>query len=247
MSTEQQQALVPTEQQAPAKPQLPTAIIPEFGMNILQIGATLAKSGMFGKALTPEQAVAKMMIGQQLGLAPIVAIQNIDVFDGNIFMRANLRAAKINGTPGYEYRIMKHDDNECAIEFIRNGEPLGISTFTMADAKKAGLVKQGGAYEKSPRNMLFARALSNGQRWYMPEVMGGQVIYDETEREEIVVHAEPVANTAPLRQRIAQRVQAIDAEVVPEPTPVPTWEAGDPPSVDDPFGDDEAEPELPLK
>ena len=48
---------------------------------------------------------------------------------------------------------------------------IGISTFTMKDAANAGL--SGDNWRKFSRNMLFARCISNGAKWYCPDLSGG--------------------------------------------------------------------------
>jgi hypothetical protein len=55
------------------------------------------------------------------------------------------------------------------------------SEFTIEDAKKAGLLTSGnrGSWEKYPRNMLFARALSNGAKWHCADIFGGPVYVPE--------------------------------------------------------------------
>ena len=41
----------------------------------------------------------------------------------------------------------------------------------------ANLVKDKSGWVKYPRNMLFARAMSNGVRWFAPEATGGLPVY----------------------------------------------------------------------
>jgi hypothetical protein len=60
-------------------------------------------------------------------------------------------------------------------------ETLGVSTFTLEDARSAELVKTGSAWAKHPRNMLFARAMSNGVKWHMPDLLGGMPVYTEAD------------------------------------------------------------------
>jgi len=72
-------------------------------------------------------------------------------------------------------------DKNCAIEFMEymggKWNTSGVSSFTIEDAKKAGTKN----LDKFPRNMLFARAMSNGVRWYCPDVMSGSVAYTPEE------------------------------------------------------------------
>ena len=50
----------------------------------------------------------------------------------------------------------------------------------MDDAKAAGLTSKDN-WKKYPRNMLFARAISNGQKWYAPDVYNGVTVYTPDE------------------------------------------------------------------
>lgn len=63
-----------------------------------------------------------------------------------------------------------------------SARPL-ISTYTVEDARNAGLIKSDprAAWNTSRRNMLLARAMSNGAKWYVPEVMAGLPLYVEGE------------------------------------------------------------------
>jgi hypothetical protein len=54
-------------------------------------------------------------------------------------------------------------------------ESLGISTFSIDDAKKAGTKN----IDRFPKNMLFARALSNGVKFYTPDVFSQSVYVPE--------------------------------------------------------------------
>lgn len=81
------------------------------------------------------------------------------------------------------------------IDFTVNGERRGISRFTIDDARTARLIKDDprAAWNTSPRNMLLARSMSNGVKWYVPEVLGGLPVYVEGELD----HADRPSLTAP--------------------------------------------------
>lgn len=67
------------------------------------------------------------------------------------------------------------------VEFLVDGERRGVSRFTLDDARSANLIKSKGAWETSPRNMLLARAMSNGAKWFVPEVFAGMPVYTDGE------------------------------------------------------------------
>lgn len=68
-------------------------------------------------------------------------------------------------------------DSNCRLEFFQGGKSLGVTEFSAKDAAKAGTKNM----DKFPRNMLFARAMSNGVRWFCPDVMNGSAVYTPEE------------------------------------------------------------------
>jgi hypothetical protein len=89
-----------------------------------------------------------------------------------------LLAALIRRSELYDYEILELTNRNCTIRFSRNGKALNPdSTFTLDDAQAAGILKPRSGWEKYPRNMLFARAISNGFRWHCPELGGGTPLY----------------------------------------------------------------------
>jgi len=114
-----------------------------------------------------------------------------------ITIGAGLMAGCVKGSGKYDYLVKKHDATACSIDFIQAGKVIGNSTFTIDDAKKAGTQN----LDKFPRNMLFARAMSNGVKWfcpdvftmpvYTPEEMGDTSITEDIDHTEVAVSAPP--------------------------------------------------------
>jgi hypothetical protein len=88
-----------------------------------------------------------------------------------------MMASAVKASGKYNYRVIRLDDKVCEIAFFENGKESGRSIFTLEDAKKAGTKN----LDKFPRNMLFARAMSNGVKWYTPDVMNGNAVYTPEE------------------------------------------------------------------
>lgn len=161
------------------------------------IAETFAKSGYFADARDMAQAVVKIMAGRELGLGPVAAMVGVYIVKGKPAMSANLLAGVLKKSGKYDYRVVKLTDAECEIAFYQGKEEIGRSLFTLADAKKAGTQNM----EKFARNMLFARAFTNGCRWYCPDVFAGG-LYTPEELGETVdgesgeINARPVAPIA---------------------------------------------------
>lgn len=143
--------------------------------DIMRVGATIAKSGYFEDAKQEAQAVVKVLAGQELGVPPIQAMTGIYIVKGRIALGANIMAMLIKRSGKYTYKVVKLTDEECEIVFYEGNQEIGKSSFTRKDAERAGTQNM----QKFPRNMLFARAMSNGAKWYTPDVFGGPVYVPE--------------------------------------------------------------------
>lgn len=174
----------------------------------ITLGNVLAASGFFSDSKQGAQAAVKVMAGQELGFGPIASMTGIYIVKGRVTLSANLMGAAIKRHPNYTFRVTEHTATNCVIEFIENGEVIGTSAFSMDDAKAAGL-SGSETYRKFPKNMLYARALSNGAKWYCPDVFGGGPIYTPDELgEEIdgetgeVLNPQAPPTTAPAREEL---------------------------------------------
>lgn len=136
-----------------------------------QMGKVFAESGMFVDAKSAAQAIVKIQAGQEMGIPPFAAMGGIHIIQGKPAVGAGLMAATVKGNGKYDYKVVKLDDVICSIDFYKGKELLGNSTFTIEDAKKA----QTKNLDKYPKNMLFARAMSNGVKWFTPDVFNGPV------------------------------------------------------------------------
>jgi hypothetical protein len=146
---------------------------------IQQLGALLSKSGYFADAREAAQAAVKVMAGEELGLAPIASMMQINIIKGKVALSANLMAAQVR-RHGYNYRSKRLDNAGCVLDFLgRDGKVIGESSFTEEDAARAEIKSD--MYKKYPRNMYFSRAMSNGVKWFCPEVTSGLPIYTPEE------------------------------------------------------------------
>jgi hypothetical protein len=152
------------------------------------IGEILAKSGFFADSRQAAQAISKVLAGCELGLKPFASMTGIYLVKGRLTLSALAMATLIQnfyfpgtGVCRFKFRVDTHSREECAIVFSERDSPsapwekVGIATFDLEDAKLAGL--GGDNWRKYPRNMLYARAMSNGCKWYCPAVFAGHGPY----------------------------------------------------------------------
>ena len=138
-------------------------------MPLEQLGTILAKSGFFLDAQDAGKAIVKVLAGRELGIPAIASMCGIYIVKGRVSLSANIMAALVKRSGKYNYRVIEHTALVCEIAFFEGAEKVGTSRFGADDARKAGTQNM----EKYSRNMLFARAMSNGVKWYCPDVTGG--------------------------------------------------------------------------
>ena len=193
-----------------------------------QLGQIFVKSGFFADTRDAAQAIVKVMAGQELGFAPIASMTGVYIVKGKVSLSANLMAAAIKRSGKYNFRVRKLDAKECELAFFERAgdkwEEVGVSSFSIAEATQAGLTNNA-TWKNFPRNMLYARAMSNGCKWYCPDVFGGPIytpdelgaVVDGETGEVIDLEPEPPAKPQPAKvvsMPAPPPVEAIDAETV---------------------------------
>lgn len=140
----------------------------------IRVGEVMAQSGFFDGAKQVAQAAVKVIAGQELGIGPVAAMTGIHLVQGKVTLSANLIAGQIKRSGRYDYRA-RIEDEVVEVVFFEHGDEIGRSKFDKADAQAAGLWGKAGPWKQHPRNMLFARAMSNGAKWFCPDVFAGPV------------------------------------------------------------------------
>ena len=143
--------------------------------DMMNISKAFYESGMFTDIKSAAQAMVKISAGAEMGIPPFAAMSGIHIIQGKPTIGAGLMAANVKASNKYDYKVIEQTDKVCSIDFYKGKEKLGNSTFTYEDAKKAGTKN----LDKFPKNMLFARAISNGVKFYTPDVFSGPVYTPE--------------------------------------------------------------------
>jgi len=113
---------------------------------------------------------------QALGLPPLAAAE-ISVIDGKLVASALLLRG-LAAQQGFEVRQVSGDDTACTAAIYKGDRELGRSTFTIEDAKRAGLAKRIN-WQNYPQRMLWARASANVIRDYASQVAVGILTREE--------------------------------------------------------------------
>lgn len=173
-------------------------------------------------AKSPQEAIARAVTiawkGRELGIPPLQSFSSITVINGKPCLAAELMLALCyQRVKGFQATFTTPPDRqhlECTIVVQRGGGQPQTFRFSMEDANRAGVVRQGSPWTKFPAAMLRARAVSAACRavcpdaimgCYTPEEMGGEVLEGEV--------VEQQASTTNVVQP-----ETRTTNVVPEPT-----------------------------
>jgi len=128
------------------------------------------KSGLFPDIKSAAQAMVKVLAGQEIGVGPFASMSGINIIQGKAEYGAHIQAAVLKRGGRYDYKVRQLDDTCARIEFFQltneGWVSIGESKFDQTDAKRQGTKN----LDRFPRNMLFARAMTNGIAWYCPDV-----------------------------------------------------------------------------
>ena len=131
---------------------------------IEKLGLMFAKSGMFGCERTEQGQVLAMICLAEMK-SPTAIVRDYHIIDGKLAKKSLAALADFRGAGGKHKWIQTGDeaandaDKEAIGEFEFQGNKLTVK-FSMADAKKAMLIRPRSAWEKQPANMLRARTMS---------------------------------------------------------------------------------------
>jgi len=175
----------------------------------------MAQSGYFSDAREIAQAMVKIMAGHEMGFGPFAAMNGVHIINGKPAVGANLMAAAVKSHPHYDYRVTQMNNDVVEISFYQNGVLIGVSSFSKQDAQEAGLMRRDN-WQKYTRNMLFARAMSNGVRWFVPDVFAGNAVYTPEELDGDIVEAEIREVKTPEPDSEAETVAAAAAKIEQE-------------------------------
>lgn len=161
----------------PALASIPT----DHEMTVFNVMAKQAVQSKFYKTIGDESAVMMIMLSaRELNIPPVMALNGgIRMINGVMELSARAMNMMIRRA-GHSIQVQDESNTQCILVGKRkdNGDVLKVS-YTIQEAHAAKLVKEGGAWTKIPKDMLFARALSRLARRLFADVIGNAYIEGE--------------------------------------------------------------------
>lgn len=154
-------------------------LVPANFADAISIANHLAKSSMIPKDFQnkPENIVVAIAWGQEIGLAPLQALQSVAVINGRPAIWGDAVPAIIMGHRNFddmiEYIEGEGDSMVATCIIKRKGKSDVTQTFSVGDAKAAGLWKKAGPWTQYPKRMLQMRARGFASRDQFPDALRG--------------------------------------------------------------------------
>ena len=153
-------------------------LTPTVWQTIQAVAPSMHQSRLFG-VTSPEQAAAIMLKGFELGIGLAASFEFIITVQGkpSLIPRGALALIHRSG----ELAGMKIEDkpDSCTVTMKRKGGFEYTLTYSLEDAKRAGLVKPGSAWEAYGPNMLRWRCIGFVADVVFPDILGGLKRADE--------------------------------------------------------------------
>lgn len=140
------------------------------------------ESGLFRDTKSLAQATVKVLAGYELGIGPFAAMRGINIIQGQLAPNAAITASLIKKDAKYNYIVETNTNEKCVITFYElfgdEWKAIGTNEWSLEDAERAGLTGKDN-WRKYPRDMLFARTLTQGARQHCPHIFMGSVYTPE--------------------------------------------------------------------
>lgn len=194
------------------------SLTPRNLIEAMEFANIIAKSDMVPKHYIgkPGNVLVAVQMGAELGLKPMQALQGIAVVNGNPTIWGDAMWALILSHPEYEDSREEKTDLKCTIWLKRRNHAPVTVTFSVEDAKKAGLAGKQGPWQTAPRRMMQLRARAFAARDLFADALKGIKTTEEVrdykpEPERDMGAAEVVTETDPA---LAALIQAASTAAV---------------------------------
>lgn len=156
-------------------------LTPSNFAGVFRLGQLFFETGMVPEGVkTPEQAAIVVAAGLEIGLSPLQSIQNIMIIGNKPSVWGDAALALVSTHKNFQDCDETNDGSEATCTVIREGRKPVVRSFSMADAKTAGLIGKP-IWQKYPKRMLQMRARAYALRDAFPDALKGIAIREEVE------------------------------------------------------------------
>jgi hypothetical protein len=189
-------------------------------------------AGSSAVSMRPKEALFIVGYGRELGLPPFASLRMIHMVKGKPTVSGEAMLSLIRRS-GLATKIsIQGDAQKASVTMARKdtGETY-TATFTIEDAKRAGLTKSGGAWAMYPQKMLKWRAISEVAKFLFGDVIGGLYTTEEiapdaqyTDAGEILVENNTPPQTTPKPNYTEGQYSEVDDDPAPADKNIPWYD-----------------------
>lgn len=161
-----------------------SSIIPQTFEDVYRVAKCIAESGLAPRGMDkPEQVTVAIMTGLEIGLPPMFAIQKIAVINGRPSVWGDAVPAILwsKGFKLSEFSEGEGDKLEAHCQVMRPDGDVISRSFSVVQAKKAGLWGKSGPWQQYPDRMLQMRARGLACRDGAADALSGLYLAEEME------------------------------------------------------------------
>ena len=153
----------------------PTALLPtsdELNAMMLIANRAVLATGMIPKNIeTPDQALAIMLCGWELGMRPMTALRHVYNINGKTDIETRAMVGIIRARdPQIQFAWPEYTAEAVTCEIQRPGQQLVSVRYTLAEAKASGQTKNP-VWTAYPRDMCYAAATKRACRIACPDLI----------------------------------------------------------------------------
>jgi hypothetical protein len=161
---------------------------------IRSMGALLSQSPLVPQHFRgkPNDCVLVLLTGRELGLGPMLSLQNAYVIGGKFELNVATKLGVVQSrVPDFDYQVLENDETKCTVKGGRTGKEQHTVTFTVEQAQRAGLLdRAGSAWANYREDMLHNRALGRLlKRTCSAALVGLPLMLDDAETMEVASDA----------------------------------------------------------
>lgn len=200
------------QQQPGNLPRQRASFLPQTYEQALDFAERIARTDLAPKDFRgkPDNCFVAMQWGAILGMDPITSLQGIAVINGRPALWGDAMLGCVLASPHCEYVREENDGNVATCRVKRKGknEIEHVRTFSIEDARAAGLLGKPGPWQQYQRRMLQMRARGFALRDVFADVLRGLDSAEELSDSQPDVYSEQVVTHQPA--------------AIPQATPVPS-------------------------
>jgi hypothetical protein len=196
--------------------------VPRNLEDAMKLAELLANSDLVPKAFQdkPGDILVCVQKGAEIGLSPMSALESIAVVNGRATLYGDALLALVQASPHFEFIDENQSTEKVGVCIAkRKGSPAVTSTFTLDDAKRAGLLGKPGPWTQYTARMLKLRARGFALRDAFADALKGMSMREDVQDTTVSVQGPDAPALPPpsLKEKLQAQLAPPAAEELPPP------------------------------